>query len=169
MMMVVHKFIFFRMPHMALTSRIIVTFAIIQILIINPLSAAIDLNSMRPVDLSNSIRSLKHLFTKIRDRKTSSYDFREASKRIMHMICEESISYMDAQPVEIVTPTGSVYLGETVDVSNTVGVSIIRSGDSMLDVFLNIMPSASVGKMLIQRLSHICFIFSFSLFYVESY
>lgn len=106
---------------------------------------------MRAVDLSASLRSLKHLFTKIRDRDTSPFDFRIASKRIMHMICEESIGHMDAHSVDVITPTASVYQGEVVDVSNIVGVSIIRSGDSMLDVFLNIVPTASVGKILIQR------------------
>ena len=127
----------------------LLVFAAFQILYAH--ASAID-PIMRAVDLSTSLRSLKHLFTKIRDRDTSPFDFRIASKRIMHMICEESIGHMDAHPVDVVTPTASLYQGEVVDVSNIVGVSIIRSGDSMLDVFLNIVPTASVGKILIQRL-----------------
>jgi uracil phosphoribosyltransferase len=127
----------------------LIAFAVFQIFY-TPASAVDP--TMRAVDLSTSLRSLMHLFTKIRDRDTSPFDFRIASKRIMHMICEESIGHMDAHSVDVITPTASVYQGEVVDVSNIVGVSIIRSGDSMLDVFLNIVPTASVGKILIQRL-----------------
>lgn len=57
----------------------------------------------------------------------------------------------DQQPTRVQTPTGNSYLGVSYDVSSVVAVSIIRAGDSMLDTFLNVVPEAIVGKILIQR------------------
>ena len=108
-------------------------------------------SSNNVIDLSTSSRALKHLFTKIRDEKTSVFDFRKYSKRAMHVICEEGIGCMDPTPIEVKCPTQEMFAGEVVDVTNVVAVSIIRAGDSLLDVFLEIMPEASVGKVLIQR------------------
>jgi len=51
----------------------------------------------------------------------------------------------------VITPTNSKYDGEIIDDNNIVVVSIIRAGDSMLDTFLNIVPNATIGKILIQR------------------
>lgn len=43
---------------------------------------------------------------------------------------------LDPQPVDVTTPTGSVFHGESVDDSNIVAVSIIRAGDSLLGELL---------------------------------
>ena len=103
------------------------------------------------IDVSVGSRSLRHLFTKIRDERTSVADFRKYSSRLMYIVCEEGLAYMDPQPLEVTTPTGAVYSGEKIDETNIVAVSIIRAGDSMLDAFLRVVPEAFVGKILIQR------------------
>ena len=112
-----------------------------------------NLNKMsgETINLSNNIRSLKHLFTKIRDRATNNEDFRTYSKRIMHLICEEGISLLEPKRIIITTPTNSDYTGEIIDENNIIVVSIIRAGDSMLGSFMELMPKAAVGKILIQR------------------
>lgn len=69
----------------------------------------------------------------------------------MTLICEESIARVNPQQSEIVTPTDTKYMGIDANQSQIVGVSVIRAGDSMLDVFLNISPESSAGKILIQR------------------
>jgi uracil phosphoribosyltransferase len=101
--------------------------------------------------LIDSIKSLRSLFTKIRDKNTGKVEFVRYANRLMHMICEEGISYVKPSPKTVTTPTGSEYAGCEVDLSSIVAVSIIRAADSMLDVFMNIAPEASVGKILIQR------------------
>lgn len=53
--------------------------------------------------------------------------------------------------IELITPTKSTLIGKFLDVDEIVCVSIIRAGDSMLESFLSICPSAQVGKILIQR------------------
>lgn len=67
------------------------------------------------------------------------------------MPSEESITYAGATSAEVTTPTGASYRGLDVDPSSTVVISIIRAGDSMLDTFMQIVPEAAVGKILIQR------------------
>lgn len=71
-------------------------------------------------------------------------------------ISEETITY--ANPVDSVvqTMTGCEYAGLDIDPSNIVVISIIRAGDSMLDVFMGIVPEAKVGKILIQRDEETC-------------
>jgi uracil phosphoribosyltransferase len=103
------------------------------------------------INLSTYIRSLKHLFTQIRNEKTTTAEFRKFSNRIMRLICEEGIALMDSQPLRVTTPTKAVYDGEFVDVSDVVVIPIIRAGDAMLEAFLGVVPDASVGKILIQR------------------
>lgn len=61
------------------------------------------------------------------------------------------MSYTNPQPVQVVTPTGSTFDGESIDTEGIVAISIIRAGDSLLDCFTKIAPGATVGKILIQR------------------
>jgi uracil phosphoribosyltransferase len=52
----------------------------------------------------------------------------------------------------VTTPTGSTIAGQRLDRSKPiVAISIMRAGDSMLETFLNVVPDAQVGKILIQR------------------
>ena len=97
--------------------------------------------------------SLQHLFTKIRDKDTKPEDFRKYSMRLMTILTEESlvVASNSVSKKTITTPTGAKFDGIDVDTSNMVAVSIIRAGDSLLECFLNIVPEAAVGKILIQR------------------
>ena len=45
-----------------------------------------------------------HLFTKIRDRTTSPQEFRRYARRLMAVICEEGLSYVAPESVEVDTP-----------------------------------------------------------------
>jgi uracil phosphoribosyltransferase len=72
---------------------------------------------------------------------------------VCYLNSEEGLSYVEPaqQVVRVETPTGAAVDGTAFDDTSLVVVSIIRAGDSMLDTFLRIVPSASVGKILIQR------------------
>jgi len=69
----------------------------------------------------------------------------------MAIISEEGLSQVAPTTKMVTTPTGCSWEGVEVDYSSIVVVSIIRAGDSMLDVFLQIAPEVTVGKILIQR------------------
>lgn len=94
-----------------------------------------------------------HLWTIIRNRETPPNVFRSYARRLMRVIAEEGLSYVNPIPVTITTPVGPehVYKGIQNDLSSIVVVSIIRAGDSLLDVIMELVPECSVGKILIQR------------------
>ena len=58
---------------------------------------------------------------------------------------------MYTTPCEVTTATGSTVTGRRRESQQVVAISIIRAGDSMLDSFMNVVPDALVGKILIQR------------------
>ena len=104
------------------------------------------------VCLFDKIRSFRYLYTVMRDRNSDRAAFVNSASRIMSIICEESLCFLDnSSSSSIVTPTGSEVVGVSRDLSSAVAVSIIRAGDSMLDTFLSHAPQAKVGKILIQR------------------
>ena len=107
--------------------------------------------SCKVVNLTESIKCLRHLFTKIRDSTIERREFTIYASRLMHIICEEGISYIQPISKVINTPTNNTYDGIEIDHKSIVAVSIIRAGDSMLDSFMSIAPEATVGKILIQR------------------
>lgn len=105
------------------------------------------------VVLSPLIKSMTHLFTKIRDQNTASKEeFCKYANRLMSIICEEGLARVShIKATTVTTPTGSTYNGETIDTESVVAVSIIRAADSMLDCLLRAEPQIKVGKILIQR------------------
>ena len=72
-------------------------------------------------DVSSSSRSLVHLFTKIRDKKTGTEDFRRFSRRIMNLVVEEGLSCLAPQETEVTTPTNANIKGIQIDDSDVVG------------------------------------------------
>ena len=94
-----------------------------------------------------------HLWTKVRDHKTSPQAFRGYARRLMRVIGEEDISYVRPMAVTVTTPVGPdvVFSGIENELEKVVVVSIIRAGDSLLDVMMELIPECSVGKILIQR------------------
>lgn len=96
-------------------------------------------------------RAVTNLLTMMRDRTTSPHDFKLYSDRLMHLLAEEGIACLPSNKVKVITPTGNEFDGVKIDDSNICLVSIIRAGDSLLQVTNQILPHASVGKILIQR------------------
>lgn len=90
-------------------------------------------------------RSLLHLFTTIRNKDTTPEQFAHTAKRLMYIISE--VLYFSIhnmwRPIKPLNSQllrrkhsrrrpGPCFLGEVVDTSNIVAVSIIRAGDSLL-------------------------------------
>ena len=80
------------------------------------------------VNLIESIKCLRHLFTKIRDSKTERYEFTSYASRLMRVICEEGLAYIQPVSKVVQTPTNSTYDGIEIDQKSIVAVSIIRAG-----------------------------------------
>mmetsp|Transcript_30600 Transcript_30600/g.29222 ORF Transcript_30600/g.29222 Transcript_30600/m.29222 type:complete len:223 (+) Transcript_30600:162-830(+) len=103
--------------------------------------------------LGSYVKSLTHLFTKIRDKDTKHCEFVKYANRLMSIICEEGFTYSHAfsAGTTVITPTNTPFEGIVPDLSSIIAISIIRAGDSLLQSFLNIIPEAKSGKILIQR------------------
>ncbi|MGB1603199.1 MAG: uracil phosphoribosyltransferase, partial [Promethearchaeia archaeon] len=67
------------------------------------------------------------------------------------MLIDEALALFPSTPVTIETPCGPYAGCKLPDESSICAVSILRAADCMLGEVRNILPSCSVGKILIQR------------------
>lgn len=95
------------------------------------------------------------LFTKMRDINTTSAQFVNYSRRSMRLLAEEALAEFPVSAVTIPTQCAPCCQGlqsvATDDPSNICAVSIIRSGDALLEAVRDVEPAIRVGKILIQR------------------
>ena len=89
------------------------------------------------------------LMTQLRDRKTSIKDFRCASQKIGTLLVNKVIEQFCIKPENIETPL-TTFSGVSFQ-GNIELVSIMRSGDALLDTFVAHFPEANISKILIQR------------------
>mmetsp|Transcript_6961 Transcript_6961/g.10172 ORF Transcript_6961/g.10172 Transcript_6961/m.10172 type:complete len:225 (+) Transcript_6961:65-739(+) len=115
------------------------------------MAGAVDYSIFNSNVLVCQSKALKGLFTKIRDVNTSSQDFVHHSKRAMTLLAEEALAEFPSEENEIQTPCGPCPGVETMDMSTACAVSIVRSGDALLESVRLLVPEISVGKILIQR------------------
>lgn len=97
-------------------------------------------------------RATTLLFTRLRDRESSSRAFAHAADRLMTLLAEEGLAHLPgvrARSVE--TPCGAFSGLEGVEDARITAVSIVRSGDILLEAVRKAAPGCSVGKILIQR------------------
>jgi len=79
-------------------------------------------------------RNLRYLFSKIRHTQTNSKDFAFYATRLMKLIAEDALSLLATTECEIPTPCG-VWPGVECDpTKEAFAISIVRAGDSMLQV-----------------------------------
>lgn len=107
---------------------------------------------MPTVTLSHS-RAVQCLLTKIRDEKTNQAEFVHYSDRLMRLVVEEGLAHLPSvKSTSIETPCGPCDgLEYDYDESMLCAVSIIRSGNALLEAVRQIVPSISVGHVLVQR------------------
>mmetsp|Transcript_9138 Transcript_9138/g.11428 ORF Transcript_9138/g.11428 Transcript_9138/m.11428 type:complete len:224 (-) Transcript_9138:48-719(-) len=101
-----------------------------------------------------SSRALPGLFTMMRDVKSSSKEFSFFAKRAQRILAEEAIAELPSEEHDIQTPCGpfrGVRLVNSNSADNICAISIIRSGDALVDSVSELIPGICVGKILIQR------------------
>lgn len=89
------------------------------------------------------------LMTSLRDKETSIKEFREATQKIGTLLVNKVIECLPTKSIAIATPVNE-FDGEML-ATNIEIVSVMRSGDALLDTFINYFPEAAVSKFLIQR------------------
>ncbi len=93
---------------------------------------------------------LKHKLGYLRDKNTSSAEFRELVKEISRILAHEVMrDWNDMKTVEIETPIAKTTV-ERIENAPVV-VSVMRAGNGMLDPVLSMIPFASAGFIGIYR------------------
>ena len=89
------------------------------------------------------------LLSQLRNTQSSTKQFRKVSEKIGDLLVNKVIECLPIKAVEIETPIAKC-LGMAL-ASKVEFVSIMRSGDALLETFLEHFPEANVSKFLIQR------------------
>lgn len=89
------------------------------------------------------------LMTQLRDKKSSTRAFRAAAKKIGELLVSKVVECLPSTSVQIETPVTGCR-GEALDVQLDF-VSVMRSGDALLDIFIQHFPKANISKILVQR------------------
>lgn len=93
---------------------------------------------------------LKHKLGYLRDKNTSSAEFRELTKEISRILAHEVMrDWKDMSMVEIETPMARMKVERILN--PPVVVSVMRAGNGMLDPVLSMIPFASAGFIGIYR------------------
>ena len=97
-------------------------------------------------------RAIFYLLSKLRDKNTQSKDFMIYGDRLMRILAEEVLCRLPCIGIGIIeTPCGKCPGLIENSGNNTCVVSIVRSGDILLEAIRYIQPGIKVGKILIQR------------------
>jgi uracil phosphoribosyltransferase len=89
------------------------------------------------------------LMTRLRDKRTPIPAFREISKKLANLLVFKVIEMLPTTPLVVETPLIK-YQGIT-HASSVEFVSVMRSGDAILETFIDHFPKAAVSKILVQR------------------
>jgi uracil phosphoribosyltransferase len=87
------------------------------------------------------------------DVRTTTSEFVNASRRAMRLLVEDALAVLPmCDPITIQTPCGPCEgVERRISSSDITAVSIIRSGDCLVEVVREIEPNVRVGKILLQR------------------
>lgn len=89
------------------------------------------------------------LLSQLRNTQSSTKQFRTVSEKIGDLLVNKVIDCLPTKTIEIETPVTKCQ--GTILASKVEFVSIMRSGDALLETFLKHFPEANVSKFLIQR------------------
>jgi len=95
------------------------------------------------------------LLTVIRNKETSDKEFAAHANRLLRLLSEEALAHLPSMTEKVIqTPCGP-YKGLVYpQLSTYCAVSIMRSGDILLEQLRKCAPEMSVGKILLQRDEH---------------
>jgi len=86
---------------------------------------------------------VQHKLTLMRSVDTAPPLFRQLLREIAVLLAYEALASLPTEPLPVVTPMGPT-VGSQLKTDPAV-ISILRAGNGLLDGFLDIVPSASVG------------------------
>lgn len=89
------------------------------------------------------------LMTKLRNKDTTKPEFRDASQKVGAILVNKVAECMDTTPITVTTPLQACR-GEIFSRGIEL-LSVMRSGNALLDTFIEHFPEANVSKILIQR------------------
>jgi uracil phosphoribosyltransferase len=90
----------------------------------------------------------RHYLTLLRDRRTSSEEFRAAARRLTYTLIHEATARAPLTQIDIETP-----LEPTAGyrMPGVVAIAVLRSGLGMLDAVIDLIPGVKVGFAGLQR------------------
>ena len=93
---------------------------------------------------------IQHKLTMLRDKNTSSKDFRELVREIAMLMAYEVTRELPLKGIDIETPicktTGKVLSGEDIAI-----VPVLRAGLGMVDGIIDLVPNAKIGHIGLYR------------------
>jgi uracil phosphoribosyltransferase len=92
---------------------------------------------------------VEHTVAALRDHRTPSDEFRRLARRVSLVIAAEATRDLPTGPTEVETPLETTTARRLS--GRVVAVPILRAGLGMLDAFLEIVPSAEVGYLGLER------------------
>lgn len=89
------------------------------------------------------------LISKLRDKNTTTQEFRHASNRLATILATYASEQIATNPIGITTPCGITEGAECAD--DIVLIPVMRSGNTLLTPFMQMFEDARVGFILLQR------------------
>ena len=93
---------------------------------------------------------IEHKLSILRDKNTSTKEFRELIKEISMILCYEALKDAELNEIEIETPIKKTK-GYMVSDNKYAFIPILRAGTGMLDGLLKIIPNAKIGHIGLYR------------------
>lgn len=90
------------------------------------------------------------IVTLLLDKETSQRDFVQASRRLIRLVIEAGINFLDMEEHTVYTPTGHAFAGLKL-VREPCAISIMRAGEAMEQGLRDSLLSIPMGHMLIQH------------------
>ena len=91
-----------------------------------------------------------HKLSILRDKNTSTKEFREIISELSTLLCYEALKDAKLEDVKVETPM-CVMDGKRLNDDDYAFVPILRAGTGMLDGLINIMPNARIGHIGLYR------------------
>lgn len=103
---------------------------------------------MKPFIMDHPL--IQHKITLLRDKNTSSKEFRELISEVTMLMCYEATRDLPLKQVEIETPI-AVTKANVISGRKLAFVPILRAGIGMVDGILTLVPAAKVGHIGLYR------------------
>ena len=103
---------------------------------------------MEPIELNHPL--IKHKISILRDKKTTTKEFRELIGEISMILCYEAFKGAELDEREVETPIAKTK-GYILNENKYAFVPILRAGMGMVDGVLSVIPGAKIGHIGLYR------------------